>query len=83
MKKTISDYTESEFLDFVTKIHTANYDIDQEHINALFEFERLSEHPEKSNLFISADADKDSPEAIVQEVKIWRADNGKPGFKDE
>ncbi|WP_218189439.1 MULTISPECIES: bacteriocin immunity protein [unclassified Pseudomonas] len=26
---------------------------------------------------------EDSPEGILNEIKIWRAENGKPGFKSE
>ncbi|TPW37275.1 bacteriocin immunity protein, partial [Mixta tenebrionis] len=49
----------------------------------VFEFERLTEHPDGSDLiFYPRDDREDSPEGVVKEVKEWRANNGKPGFKD-
>lgn len=81
MKKSISDFTESEFLELVKTIYSGDYPTDQEHINAIFEFERISEHPAKSDLFAYPEPGKDGPEYIVAEVKAWRITNGKPGFK--
>ncbi|MBO9550021.1 bacteriocin immunity protein [Pseudomonas sp.] len=81
MKNSICDYTEAEFLIFVKKIYSGDYPSDQEHINAMLAFERITEHPSKSDLFAFPEAGKESPEAIVIEVKSWRAENGKPGFK--
>ena len=46
-KRTISDYTEAGFLAFVAKVCTADYPTDSEHTQAVLEFERLTEHPEK------------------------------------
>ncbi|MDA6953361.1 bacteriocin immunity protein, partial [Escherichia coli] len=46
------------------------------------EFERLTEHPDGSDLiYYPRDDREDSPEGIVKEIKEWRAANGKPGFK--
>ncbi|MDF0732707.1 bacteriocin immunity protein [Pseudomonas entomophila] len=81
MKTSISDFTQAEFLEFAIKIYTADYPTDQEHINAVAAFERISEHPAKSDLFAYPEPGKDGPEFIVAEVKAWRAANGKPGFK--
>lgn len=83
MKNSISDFTESEFFEFVKAIYSGEYATDQEHINAVFEFERISEHPAKSDLFAYPEPGKDGPEAIVLEVIAWRRANGKPGFKTE
>lgn len=82
-KKTISDYTEAEFLDFVKKIClVSDYKTEGEHTNAVLKFEELSEHPEGSDLiYYPKDGQDDSPEGIVKEVKEWRAKNGKSGFK--
>lgn len=47
-------------------------------------FEKLSEHPDGSDLiYYPQDDQDDSPEGIVKEVKEWRAKNGKSGFKSE
>lgn len=79
--KTTADYTEKAFLEFVTGIYNDTYPSEEAHINAVMEFERLSEHPAGSDLFYYPENGKQGPEAIVKEVKEWRAKNGKPGFK--
>ncbi|MFU9136406.1 bacteriocin immunity protein [Erwinia sp. HDF1-3R] len=81
-KKTLSDYTEAEFLAFVEKIINVQNTTEGEDINNILEFKRLSEHPSGSDLiYYPDDSREDSPEGIVKEVKEWRAANGKPGFK--
>lgn len=85
MEKTISEITESDFLEFTRNIYISNTEMfptEDAHIKAVLEFERLSEHPDGSDLLYYPDANReDSPEGIVKEVKEWRAANGKPGFK--
>ncbi|QHM77457.1 Colicin-E2 immunity protein [Mixta theicola] len=82
-KKSITDYTEQEFLDFVWKIWLAEGITEKEQDALVFEFERLTEHPDGYNLIYYPRKDReDSPEGVVKEVKEWRAKNGKPGFKD-
>lgn len=80
-----SDFTEAEFLDFVTKVYHADkaaYPSESLHTAAVLAFEKLSEHPAGSDLLYFPEPGKDGPEAIVSEVKAWRAANGKPGFKN-
>ncbi|WP_223283534.1 bacteriocin immunity protein [Hafnia paralvei] len=80
--KTISDYTESEFLDFVRKICRADGESEEADNKLVREFKRLTEHPDGSDLiYYPRDDRDDSPEGIVQEVKEWRQANGKQGFK--
>lgn len=82
--KNITEYTENEFLNFVKKICAVDYRTEQEHTNAVFEFERISEHPSGSDLFYFPEPGHEAtPEAIVNIVKTWRIVNGKPGFKHE
>jgi plasmid stabilization system protein ParE len=82
-KKSITDYTEQEFLDFVWKIWRTAEITEQEEDALVDEFERLTEHPDGYNLIYYPRKDReDSPEGVVKEVKEWRAKNGKPGFKD-
>jgi hypothetical protein len=81
MNKSISEITESDFLYFVTKICNAEFPTEKEHDRAILEFQEMVEHPGGSDLIYYSEEGKDSPEAIVQEVKDWRAANGKPGFK--
>ncbi len=84
MKTSISDYTESEFLNFVTSLCNSSIRTEEEDVKMLFEFERLSEHPEGSDLIYYPRKDReDSPQGIVKEIKEWRLANGKPGFKAE
>lgn len=83
-KKSISDYTESEFLNYVKNLYDFSGRSEAEGNRLVHEFEILTEHPDGSDLiFYPRDDREDSPEGIVQEVKEWRAANGKPGFKPE
>ena len=77
----VYEMTESEFLLFVTKIYNADYESENAHTNAIIEFKRLTEHPAGSDLLYYPEAGKGGPEAVVEEIKRWRAANGKPGFK--
>lgn len=48
------------------------------------EFERLTEHPDGSDLiYYLRDDREDRPEGIMKEVKEWRVANGKSGLKKE
>ncbi|POX30565.1 bacteriocin immunity protein [Serratia marcescens] len=82
-KSTISEYTETEFLNFVREIcNVSDYKTENDHTIAVLKFENLTEHPDGSDLiYYPKDGQDDSPEGIVKEVKEWRAKNGKPGFK--
>jgi len=83
--KTISDFTEAEFLAFVTGIYNVDksiYKSESQHTQAVRDFKALTEHPDGSDLLYYPGPDReDSPEGVVKEVKEWRAANGKPGFK--
>ncbi|CNI40847.1 colicin/pyocin immunity family protein [Yersinia thracica] len=81
--KTIADYTESEFLEFVRKLFNVESSSEEEDIKNLLEFKRLCEHPAGSDLiYYPSDNREDSAEGVVKEIKKWRAENGKPGFKE-
>ncbi|EGL5949946.1 bacteriocin immunity protein [Salmonella enterica] len=83
-KKMISDYTEAEFLAFVKRLFNVQNTTEEEDIKNILEFKRLCEHPSGSDLlYYPDDSREDSPEGVVQEVKEWRAKNGKPGFKQD
>jgi hypothetical protein len=79
--KMLSDYTEKEFLEFVKGIYNDTYPSEEAHIDAVMEFERLSEHPSGSDLLYFPENGKQGPDAVVKAIKEWRAKNGKPGFK--
>lgn len=81
--KKLSYYTELEFLNFVKNIYYDTYPSEEEHIRAILQFENLIEHPDGSDLiYYHNDEREDSPEGVLAEVKKWRAENGKPGFKE-
>ena len=81
-KKSISDYTEQEFLALVSRIYNAEEESEEEGVNNLLEFERLCEHPDGSDLiYYPREGREDSPEGVVKEIREWRQANGKPGFK--
>lgn len=83
MIQSISHLTEKEFTTLLKKICADDFRTEQEGIDAVIEFERLSEHPDGSDLIYYPAPGKSGASAIVAEVKKWRAENGKPGFKAE
>ncbi|NMZ97712.1 bacteriocin immunity protein [Pseudomonas lundensis] len=84
MKKSISEYTEAEFVNLMQEILTANKSAPDEVLDPMLdEFERLTEHPAGSDLiYYPEDGADNSAEGITQTIKEWRAENGLPGFKD-
>ncbi|MDH0292506.1 bacteriocin immunity protein [Pseudomonas sp. GD04087] len=84
VKNSISEYTEQEFLEIAKEVCAADYGSEQVADQAVVEFVRLAEHPDKSDiLFYPPEGSDDSPEGIVKRIKDWRAANGLPGFKKE
>lgn len=84
--KEISDYTEAEFLSFVTGIYIADsgiYPTERAHTKAILEFKRLSGHPLGTDLmyYPTKHGLKDAPEEVVRVIKEWRAAQSLPGFK--
>ena len=83
LKTSFAEYTESEFLELIYKIIAVNgVQGDEVLIPLLDHFESISEHPSGTDLFFwPAPGHGDTPEDILREVKAWREQNGKPGFK--
>lgn len=83
LKNSFSEYTEAEFLEFMKTVFEENVAETDERLDMLLEhFEKITEHPEGTDLIYYAASDLDStPEAITRKVSEWRAANGKPGFK--
>ena len=80
--KKLEDYTEAEFLLFLKKICDAGFLTEKEQVDAVLEFESVTEHPDGSDLIYYAPSDQEATsEAILGKIKEWRAANGKPGFK--
>lgn len=57
-------------------------DAHEAYVDSLVEhFEMVTEHASGSDLIFYPEKGEGSPEAIIENVKKWRAANGKPGFK--
>ncbi|MFK0086664.1 bacteriocin immunity protein [Pseudomonas sp. NPDC090755] len=87
MNKSVSDYTEGEFLEFlkgIASVDSALYPSERSHTNAILEFERLTQHPLGSDLlyYPTKHGLADSLGEVIMVVKRWRAEQGLPGFKD-
>ncbi len=83
MTKSISDYTEAEFIRFMQEIREANKNASDEVLGELLEkFRQLTGHPDGSDLiYYPEDGADNSNEGITETVKVWREANGLPGFK--
>ncbi len=83
MKKSISDYTEAQFIQFMQAIRSANKSASDEALGELLEqFRLLTEHPAGTDLIYYPENGADnSNEGITETVKKWREANGLPGFK--
>ncbi|MEQ4923271.1 bacteriocin immunity protein [Proteus hauseri] len=82
LKNSISDYTEAEFLKLLQGICNVTTSNEEEHKSWVRHFVKLSEHPRGNGLiYYPKDGEDDSPAGILNTVKRWRAQNGKPGFK--
>lgn len=83
MKKSISEYTQSEFLDLLNDICFINGLSEGEHTRCVIHFDKITQHPDGSDLiYYPEDGADDSPEGILETVKKWRKSQGLPLFKD-
>ncbi|MGY2290929.1 bacteriocin immunity protein [Pseudomonas sp. SDO528_S397] len=85
MRKSISDYTETQFVQFLQDhLDASDKGMSEEALNNfLYEFCELTGHPDGTDLiYYPEPGADDSVEGITQTVKAWRAVNGLPGFKD-
>ncbi|WEF11367.1 bacteriocin immunity protein [Pectobacterium actinidiae] len=80
LKRSISDYTEAEFKKIIEEIINCEGD-EKAQDNNLEHFVSVTEHPSGSDLIYYPEDNNGSPEAIIKEIKEWRAKNGKFGFK--
>jgi hypothetical protein len=84
MKKSISDYTEAQFIRFMQEIFTANSNGTPDEIlgELLDQFCELTEHPDGTDLiYWPEDETQCTPAGITETVKKWREANDLPGFK--
>jgi len=80
-KSKFEDYTEYEFLEFLTAIWALEVSSEEEHDELIAHFSKVTEHPQGNGLIFYPDIGADSPQGVMDAVKKWRAANGKPGFK--
>lgn len=80
LKTKFEEYTEAEFIRLVSEICSAEGG--EAYQDKLLEnFISVTEHPDGSDLIYYNDNDDITPQGIVDEIKSWRRNNGKPGFK--
>jgi predicted protein tyrosine phosphatase len=82
MRNCIQDYTESEFLNVIQKVHSGAA-TDQE-VEDLVEFFDTTQHPEGSALLTHCSmlGVEDSPQAMIEELKRWYKKHDLALFKD-
>ncbi|MGE8410564.1 MAG: bacteriocin immunity protein [Pseudomonas sp.] len=87
LKPRIEDYTEAEFLEFVTLFFRSDSPLKGDARTAWKDglrnhFSAITEHPDGIDvIYFPPEGAEDSPEGVVNRVKEWREANGKPGFK--
>ncbi|HIB4252684.1 TPA: bacteriocin immunity protein [Escherichia coli] len=81
LKKSIGDYTETEFKKIIEDIINCEGDEKKQDDNLEY-FINITEHPSGSDLIYYPEGNNEgSPEGVIKEIKEWRAANGKSGFK--
>jgi hypothetical protein len=86
-KEKLEDYTESEFLELLRPAFSSKNNLTAKAFEKLvtkivLHIEKITEHPERYAVVTRPPIGReDSPEGVLQEVKRWRAENNKPGFK--
>lgn len=83
LKSSLSEYTESEFLEFIKEIWAAAGT--EEYQDELLEhFIDVTGCAAASDwIYYPESADQDSPEGVIAKVKTWRIANGFSDFKRE
>lgn len=88
-KEKFEDYSESEFLEFLRALYEAREEMSADEYDAfvirgVLHFEKLTQHPDQSDLIFYPKAGCEStPEDVLRVIKEWRALNNKPGLKPE
>jgi len=80
----LEEFTEAEFLAYLKELWDAEFKSEAESVEAVRKFVAIADHPSGSDLLFFPPATRpDTPEGVLQEIKEWRAVNGKPLFKSE
>ncbi|WP_145553014.1 bacteriocin immunity protein [Yersinia bercovieri] len=81
--KKFTEYTENEFLELIKTLFDGGFRSEEARdveVNAIVD---AAEHPDGTDiLFYPSNDSEDSPEGVLNAIKKWRAENGKPGFKE-
>ena len=78
----LEEYTEEDYTNLIRTLDSETKMPEDERDKLIYHIVDLSEHPARTDLlFYPAPGDSDTPEGIVEVIKKWRAENGKPGFK--
>ncbi|MCB5304321.1 bacteriocin immunity protein [Yersinia bercovieri] len=81
--RKLTEYTENEFLELIKTLFDGGFRSEEARdvvVNAIVD---AAEHPDGTDiLFYPSNDSEDSPEGILNVIKKWRAENGKPGFKE-
>lgn len=82
LKNSLSEYSESEFLELIKEICSAVGTEDYQD-ELLENFIEVTGNPAASDwIYYPDDGEDDSPNGILQTVKAWRAAQGLRGFKE-
>lgn len=87
-KEKLEDYTEAEFLEFLNAFVSNPENLEGKEYGKYIDrlvnhFERVTEHPAGSDvIFYPDEGCEDTPESKLKVIKEWRAENGKPGFRE-
>ncbi|WP_036759461.1 bacteriocin immunity protein [Photobacterium halotolerans] len=82
MKNSLQEYTESEFFEILEQ----TIDADEEDVDVLLDFfDEKVQHPKGYGLLTHPTmcGIEDSPQAVINELKRWYAEQGLPCFKSE
>ncbi|PTT32198.1 bacteriocin immunity protein [Pseudomonas sp. HMWF021] len=88
-KDNLEDYTEVEFLEFLRALYEERDDMSADDYDAFIikgveHFERVTQHPDRSDvIFYPKDGQESTPEGVLRVVKDWLALSDKRGFKSE
>lgn len=80
---TVSDYTEAEFLKYLNRLFYVDGTEGEETVRQWrAHFRMVTEHPAGTDLLYWPETGKTGePEEVLKEIREWRKQNGKPGFK--
>lgn len=88
-KYKFEDYSESEFLEFLRALFEEREEMSADEYDAfvirgVLHFEKITQHPDRSDLIFYPKAGCEStPEDVLRVIKEWRASENKPGFRPE